>query len=118
MGNDENIETINLTKSQFDEIAFLLKKDAEDIASQPEFFSECGYNPNQYIDERIALCTIFNVDFWHTIDLGCNHFVYHRLKALYDGQSLEDFTNNYVKPSENELMKDFEKALFRKNENH
>lgn len=108
---------ITLTPSQFTTIADLLTADIEDIANHPEFFEECGYDPKNYIDERIALCQLFNVDFWNMADLMCNHYVYARLKALYEGQPLKEFTETYEMPSQNEIEKGFARALIKGHEN-
>lgn len=108
---------IKLSQKQFDEISELLKDDIEDLANHPEFFEEMNYDPKDYIDKRIELCALFEIDFWNTADLYCDHFSFERMKALYNGQSLKAFNEQYESPNDAELAKGFLKALIKGKKN-
>jgi hypothetical protein len=108
------MQTILLKENQFTIVADLLRQDAEKLAEDLNFFQENDLDPKEYIDERIHLCSVFKIDFWHAVSLNSHDFFSKRLKAIYDGIAIQDFENSYKSLSQEELAKDFLKALFKR----
>jgi hypothetical protein len=107
------MKSLELSQGQFETLSNLLKNDIEDLADSPTFFTDCGFDPKEYIDEHIALCEIFGIDFWNVADLFCNHFAYSRLKALYEGKSIQEFMETYRVPNSAENARNLLKALLK-----
>lgn len=105
--------SILLSDKQLEIIKDLLKEDIEDMANKPEFLEQDDINPKEYIDERIELCKLFDIDFWYNIDLMCSHFEFNGLKAIYNGQLFKDYVASYEIPTQAELVRDFARVLFK-----
>jgi len=107
------MKNLNLQQTQFEILANILKHDIADLAEDPRFLEDGSHNPQKYIDERIALCRLFEFDFWDSIDLYCNHYSLERLKALYEGKSTKSFNEDYTLPNPQEIEKGFLKAIIK-----
>jgi hypothetical protein len=54
---------IALDQSQYNILSYLLRDDIQRLADDPEFLQQCSIDPKEYIDDRIALCRLFEIDF-------------------------------------------------------
>jgi hypothetical protein len=107
------MKNIALAQSQYEMLSDLLKDDIQNLANCPAFFQQCGIDPKEYIDERIVLCRLFEIDFWNIVEIGCPHTVLERLKALYEGKTIKEFLESYEEPGESERLTRFFKALLK-----
>jgi len=83
------------TPKQYDDLKHIFMVDNADIGEHPEYFEEANIDPKDYLDERIALCKAFKIDFWESACVLSTHYNYERLNALYIGKSMEEFDKQY-----------------------
>lgn len=108
------MEKFNLLDSQVETIKYLIKTEIGQIAQEEKYFEENHFNPTNHIDEWIALCRQFNLDFWNVLGMyGGSHYQLERMKALYIGQTLKEFSTSYREPTKNELLKYFAKPFIK-----
>jgi len=105
------MKTLSFTDEQLNIIKSIIIFDIANLTNENRAFFEELEHENisiiEYINQRIAIAEKFDVDFWKTVKQQGNHFTFNRLMALYSGETLESYYNNYEKPSETELVKDF-----------
>lgn len=106
--------TIELSEKNIEIIKSIIQNDVYDIGLDVSFFEDPSINAKEYIDDRIELCSKFDLDFWSIISIYNNHFQLKRLEAVYNGEDLNDFIANYEIPSESWVIKDFVKRVFLK----
>ena len=80
----------------------VITNEIEDIGSAGEdFFAELVLQEisiKEYIDEHIILAKKFDIDFWNTVKLYTNHYLYNRLMSLYEGKTIREFIETYEIP--------------------
>ena len=96
------MKTPNLQGNDCNYIRQILQKDIEEIAADISFFEQLNLDPKDFIDERIALCKKFDIDFWQHVDNFCSDYNEKRLRAIYEGVHLLDFIVNYEMPTEDD----------------
>ncbi|KAA9038750.1 hypothetical protein FW778_14495 [Ginsengibacter hankyongi] len=89
------MENFTLTPKQYDDLKHIFMVDNADIGQHPEYFEEANVSPKDYLDERIALCEAFKIDFWESAGDLSRHYDHERLKAMYIGMSIEEFDKQY-----------------------
>jgi|GEM_PF-2196718 len=107
------MKSLNFSEKNFAYLKDLLQKDAEDIATDISFFEQLSLNPKEFIDERISLCHQFNLDFWEWINDNCSDYQSKQLKALYNGENMKEFIDNYKPLNQKELERNFLQMIVR-----
>ena len=106
--------TVELSEKDIEILKSIIQEDVNDIAEDVSFFEDLKLNPKEFIDDRIELCKKFDLNFWSIVGIYNSYSKLKRLEALYNGETLKHFLENYEEPSQSFLERDFIKKVFLK----